>query len=353
MLRRLYIQMLWAHPAQFRYRFCDEMLEIFDRADGRRESLRLLLDGLISLLRQWTIRPEFRQPWQPVVTSGNARDPLLFHLIEPYKPRPFALMQGGLMALLLILGVVTAISHGGKLRGFVIGVHHSRPSLLPIDRDSVGEAELNTTVKFGPERKDPWRPLALSYFRMVRMLSVIDTDGDLAISHWEMINAPAVLRKFDVDHDGTLSAQECGFFPGKLRPDVADRLQRSFMREHPVLAALDTNHDNEISAAEIANSSVALKKLDRNHDSSITAIELIPDQSETQAAMILSWFDTDDDGSISLEERSIGDAFPLRSLLDPSDRNHDGRITRAELTTELAFRAEIQRQLERARRSIQ
>jgi hypothetical protein len=349
MLRWLYIQLLWAHPAQFRRRFCDEMLEIFDLAGGRRESLRFFFDGLISLVRQWTIRSEFRQPWQPAGATGNG---LVFHLIEPYKLRPLTQVQGALIAMLLLLGVVAAMNHGRKLRGFAIGVHSSRPGLIAIDRDSVGAADLSTTVRIGPERDDPWRPLAIPYFRLVRVLHALDTDGDLAISRGETINAPTTLRKLDLDHDGALSAEECGFIPGKFDPAIIGRLRRNFMREHPVLAALDSDIDGGISAAEMANSLATLRTLDRNRDGFITAAELIPDESETQAGAILSWLDIDDDGNLSPDERFTGDALPLKALLNSADHNRDGRVTLAELIAELALRTETRRHLEWARRSI-
>lgn len=49
------------------------------------------------------------------------------------------------------------------------------------------------------------------------------------------------------------------------------------VRTHPILAALDTDGNNEISAAEIAGASLALKKLDTNTDGKLTADELRPE----------------------------------------------------------------------------
>ena len=46
MLRWLYIQIILAHPAAFRHRFGDEMLEAFDRAADFSDQLRLLIDGV-------------------------------------------------------------------------------------------------------------------------------------------------------------------------------------------------------------------------------------------------------------------------------------------------------------------
>ncbi len=49
------------------------------------------------------------------------------------------------------------------------------------------------------------------------------------------------------------------------------------MRLHPVLKALDTNHDGVISGSEIRNAALALERLDSNHDGRLTAEELLPD----------------------------------------------------------------------------
>jgi hypothetical protein len=49
------------------------------------------------------------------------------------------------------------------------------------------------------------------------------------------------------------------------------------MRLHPVLAALDANHDGEISASEILNAPAALLSLDKNRDGQLSEAELLPD----------------------------------------------------------------------------
>ena len=58
--------------------------------------------------------------------------------------------------------------------------------------------------------------------------------------------------------------------------ELLKRYRRDFMRENPVLAALDTDRDGEISAAEIANSAAALKSLNINNDGRLTPYELLP-----------------------------------------------------------------------------
>jgi hypothetical protein len=68
MLRWMYIQLIWLHPAPFRWRFGDNMLDDFDRAPNR-ERLRYLADAMASLARQWLLRPEFRHPEAPAATA--------------------------------------------------------------------------------------------------------------------------------------------------------------------------------------------------------------------------------------------------------------------------------------------
>ena len=59
MLRRIYRCVLRLHPPAFRGRFGDEILSIFDEAKGKLSGFRLLMDSILSLIRQWTLRPEF------------------------------------------------------------------------------------------------------------------------------------------------------------------------------------------------------------------------------------------------------------------------------------------------------
>jgi Ca2+-binding EF-hand superfamily protein len=67
-----------------------------------------------------------------------------------------------------------------------------------------------------------------------------------------------------------LSAAECGM------PSPGPFSDAGFMRFHPVLAALDADHDGVISVAEIANAPAALVTLDQNRDGLLTAEELLP-----------------------------------------------------------------------------
>jgi hypothetical protein len=281
MLRWLYIQLIWLHPAPFRWRFGDDMLDDFDRASNRAKP-RYLADAVASLARQWLLRPEFRHPEGSVATAEALLPAVavpLFQTVEPYRPRPAALLQGGLLAILSILSAVVLIDKGGGVaRPFLIGVQFSRPGLLPIDRNSVTAGDLNTTVRVGPDPYDAWLKLARPYFASMPVLRALDTDRDFTLSPLEIAGAPAALRKLDTNHEGKVTAQECGlhFDPNSVPPATLMQLRRQFMSYHPVLAALDSDHDSEISPGEIDRAAAALKTLDRNRDGYLTADELVP-----------------------------------------------------------------------------
>jgi len=349
MVRWLYIRLLLAHPVEFRRRFADEMLDAFDLTAGLREHFRLLLDGLVSLARQWFLRPEFRQPWQPAGAPAPAYELLTFQQIEPYKPRGIALTEGGLVAIFLIFGVVNAINHGGgKMRTLLIGMSRPGFGLIKVDRADL-EGRPLIAAEAAKDEDDPLRPFARSYFRIVPVLEALDADGDLTISPAEILGAPDALRKLDRNHHGKLSAEECGFLPpGDFHgpSSLLARYRREFMRDNPVLAALDANHDGEISAAEIADSAGALRSLDIDNNGSLSPYEVLPHPAVSEAAGIMGRFDNNDAGVIAIQSlpKDDPDVESMKHLLIAADRNHDGVVTRGELIIELATVGQAERQ---------
>jgi Ca2+-binding EF-hand superfamily protein len=107
---------------------------------------------------------------------------------------------------------------------------------------------------------------------MMPVLMALDTDQDGIISAREIAHAATALLTLDKNGDNKLSAEECGL--GIPHPAGAGVV---FMRLHPVLAALDANHDGEISASEILNAPAALLALDKNRDGQLTEGELLLD----------------------------------------------------------------------------
>jgi hypothetical protein len=179
-------------------------------------------------------------------------------------------------------------------------------------------------------------------------VTALDADGDLTISAAEMDAAPAALRTLDLNHDGILTPEECGFtMPGDLAANDAQRSRyaHEFMHSNPILAALDGNGDGRISADEMANSAATLKQLDLDHNGTLSPYELLPKPATSEAAGVFGRFDIADGGMIAIESvaKDDPDAAQMKRLLIAADRNHDGLITRGELTVEFATFREVDR----------
>lgn len=110
MLRPLYRFVLHLHPAGFRRRFAEEMLSMFDDAAVAKGECLLLLDGLLSVARQWLLRPEFWGdliPAQESVTNGVPS----FYAVEPFRLRTPALIHGLLLSVALFWAVCYGIKY--------------------------------------------------------------------------------------------------------------------------------------------------------------------------------------------------------------------------------------------------
>jgi hypothetical protein len=104
----------------------------------------------------------------------------------------------------------------------------------------------------------------------------------------------------------------------------------------PLMAALDTNQDGEISAEEIKNAADALASIDKNNDGKLSKEEIftkpvMPPRGESEPRMkrpppVVDVLDEDHDGTLSAQEmRRSGKA--LESL----DHNQDRELTPDEM----------------------
>lgn len=106
----------------------------------------------------------------------------------------------------------------------------------------------------------------------------------------------------------------------------------------PVLAALDTDRDGEISAEEIAKASESLKTVDTNKDGKIDLQEMRPSTGRRpdQRAQMLKM--RDGDRRLADRERGgrqVGFSDELLARLMRADKDQDGFLTEEELPTNL------------------
>jgi hypothetical protein len=297
------------HPKAFKHRFGDEMLGIFDQSAGKRS---LMADGVLSLLRQWTLRRAQESAFSKTVTVDGVP---MFYSGEAEVPPTRALMPGAVITLLFFAAISFVMSHRWQQTGFIIGSHHPSPShLLPVPTAAQALEDLPSEVKMAPY---PSHPPISPYFRFLLVLGALDVDQDNILSAAEIENAPAALWTLDTNRDGKLTAEECGLKPDpNLDPTLLGTARLMFMRIHPVLAVLDRNHDGVISEDEIRNSAASLRTLDGNADGKLTEYELRPDRDVLSASNIMMALDKNGDGRISKDERSGEIARRFHAVLD-------------------------------------
>jgi hypothetical protein len=112
MLRRIYRCVLRLHPPAFRVRFGNEILSIFDQAKGKLSGFQLLTDSMLSLIRQWTLRPEF---WSESVCAPAPQAVLdgipSFCTINPFRPRAAAVVPGLILSIAVFSLTCVAIKY--------------------------------------------------------------------------------------------------------------------------------------------------------------------------------------------------------------------------------------------------
>ena len=125
MLRFLYCAVLHVHPRYFRKRFAEEMLAIFDQAHSRLAQTGLLADAVVSLVRQWTVRPGFWEEPAPAAVDGGV---LLFSSLGDTKPRTGALFYGAILSALVLNGVSLTMGYAWEHPRFL---EFRQPAIVP------------------------------------------------------------------------------------------------------------------------------------------------------------------------------------------------------------------------------
>ena len=112
MLRRLYRCAVRLHPSSFRRRFGDEMQYIFDQQRGTPAALAVMLDCVLSLLRQWTLRAHVGFDLVPAPLRSPTSDHIpSFDSLDKFQPRPSAMIHGALLSLILLYMTVFAVPY--------------------------------------------------------------------------------------------------------------------------------------------------------------------------------------------------------------------------------------------------
>lgn len=131
MLRLLYLWMLRLHPPAFRERFAEEMLCIFDQTlasqagKERQAALRLLGDGVVSLVRQRTRMARSEEEANAFGSdAATANSFPVFCSLPSFKPRPGAMIYGAALSVAAFCVVFFAMRYS---------LTHRAAILLPVE----------------------------------------------------------------------------------------------------------------------------------------------------------------------------------------------------------------------------
>lgn len=110
----------------------------------------------------------------------------------------------------------------------------------------------------------------------------------------------------------------------------------------PLLVALDTDKDGELSAEEISNAATALKTLDKNNDGKLTRDEMRPPRGQGRPGEAGPGGRPGEAGGPGRPGRGGPRGFDFAARFEQFDKNGDGKLTKEELPERM------QRILERA-----
>src|SRR5438445_10491329 len=106
------------HPRIFREQFGEEMMWIFEEATETHGALRLLGDGVISVVRQWVLRPRPSRVVVAEAASAALHEARLFawaHIgSSPLRLPAGRWLQGGLMSVAVFTGVWPGANQTGN-----------------------------------------------------------------------------------------------------------------------------------------------------------------------------------------------------------------------------------------------
>lgn len=111
------------------------------------------------------------------------------------------------------------------------------------------------------------------------LFAILDTDHNGALSDEEIKGAANILAKLDKNGDGEVTLEELRMPPPPPRQDADGPIGPPPEGRRPVpplIAAIDADHDGNVSSQEIENSPEALQTLDKNGDGALSPEELRP-----------------------------------------------------------------------------
>ena len=199
MLRRLYVYLIRLHPRSFRQRFGDEMLWIYDCSGAR---TWLVVDGLLSVLRQHILRPSIES------NSGATSEMRLegvpsFLFVDTSVPRASVLLQGAIATVLAwwVFSLGMQVEQQNITRERFL-TSHAATTDAHQRRDSSRHAGHSAAAEQAKGATMPMREVRRKPHLSEPILDRLDSDQDRVISASEAAQAPHLLISLDINRDG-------------------------------------------------------------------------------------------------------------------------------------------------------
>ncbi len=168
---------------------------------------------------------------------------------------------------------------------------------------------------------EPFRGGAADAYPLDRWFNRVDANHDGALQWDEFkIDADTFFRQIDANHDGVLDGAEVSAYEQDVAPEILPRVSRLTAKDIPPLPSNDPDRNRDRAERDAAaNGQVTRPRAGLLAGAAVFGVTPEP---EPVAAS-----DTDFDGKITLAEWDQS----ARRRFDLLDKNHDGRIDRAEL----------------------
>ena len=168
---------------------------------------------------------------------------------------------------------------------------------------------------------EPFRGGARDAYPLDRWFARADANHDGALD-WDEFKADATafFDRLDTNHDGVLSGAEVSAYEQDVAPEILPRVSRLTAKDIPSLPSDDPETNRRREAQEAAASGQETRP--RATLLAGAAVFGVTPEPEPVAAS-----DTDFDGKVTLAEWTQS----ARRRFDLLDKDHDGRIARAEL----------------------
>jgi hypothetical protein len=331
MLRSLYRYVLRLHPPAFRKRFADEMLSIFDDSIGRLSALRLLGDGLLSLARQWGLRPEFWRefsPTQPPISDGIPS----FSTLDPFRPRAGAVIPGLVLSTAVFCMTCFAIKYSWVrvLHLHIPSVQFDSPPSAQTNPDSVvKDAVERASIPPHPEDRASDIEAALPSATEASGPALITSQSSIVQTPVRKLSAPALPQLQERSGSrptmGIVAQPTLGLNPKSANPDDFQASPLSLLARNQPHAQQPEDASSATNVGPVEDVKLDAAERRRVIDGAIanlTKYYIDPDVAQKMAEALLAHEKNGDDDTVT-----DGEAFATLLTRQMRDVSHDAYVT--------------------------